>query len=36
MYHALINDLSARLIDIKQNMIFCTHVEHVYTASEVT
>ena len=28
IYHALINALSAHMIHINQNMIFCTHVEH--------
>ena len=28
IYHALINTLSANMIHIKLNMIFCTHVEH--------
>ena len=28
MYHALINALSAHMIHINLNTIFCTHVEH--------
>ena len=28
IYHALINALSAHMIDINLNMIFYTHVEH--------
>ena len=28
IYHALINALSAHMIHINLNMIFCTHVEH--------
>ena len=28
IYHALINALSAHMIDINLNMIFCTHVGH--------
>ena len=28
IYHALINALSAHMIRISLNMIFCTHVEH--------
>ena len=28
VYHALINTLSAHMIHINLNMIFCTHVEH--------
>ena len=27
-YHALTNALSAHMIHINLNMIFCTHVEH--------
>ena len=28
VYHALINTLSAHMIHINLNMIFCTHTEH--------
>ena len=28
IYHALVNTLSAHMIHINLNMIFCTHVEH--------
>ena len=31
IYHALINALSAHMIHINLNMIFCTHVEHSLT-----
>ena len=31
IYHALINALSAHMIHINLNMIFCTHVEHSST-----
>ena len=31
IYHALINALSAHLIDINLSMIFYTHVEHTPT-----
>ena len=31
IYHARINTLSAHMIHINLNMIFCTHVEHSST-----
>ena len=35
IYHALINNLSAHMIHINLNTIFCTHVEHSPTETEL-
>ena len=35
IHHALINALSALMIHINLNMIFCTHVEHMDQAETV-